>query len=217
MGAGWKCDTVIPSMELIQQLGALSYIGVFIIALLANMVIPVPEEITLLTLGYLSATGAFHVVLIIPIIMLGLFLSDCVIYFFSYRGSKFIKKFYDKIFHDTDILDMSGKSLERTILFSRFLAYLRFLAPFLSGYHKFSLKRFFKLEMISLVLYVTIYIMLGYFLRNQIERMFTGINKIEHVLAVIGILLLIGVIFFLLKKYIKHHMEQNRVKKQKTQ
>lgn len=204
-------------MEMIQQLGALSYLGVFIIALLANMVIPVPEEITLLTLGYLSATGAFHVVLIIPIIMLGLFASDCILYALSYRGSKFIKKFYDKIFHDTDMLDMSGKSLERTILFSRFLAYLRFLAPFLSGYHKFTFKRFFQLEMMSLVIYVTLYIMLGYFLRNQLERMFTGINTIEHVLAIIGILLLIGIVFFILKKYIKYHLDKNKISKQKTQ
>jgi membrane-associated protein len=196
-------------MEFIQELGALSYLGVFIISLLANMVIPVPEEISLLGLGYLAGTGVFNIWIIIPIIIFGLFISDTIIYFLSLHGSKIIKKIYQKIFSsNSDMLgNISRVRLERIIIFSRFLVYLRFLAPFLSGYHKLSFKRFLLLEMVSLWIYTPIYVLLGFFLRNQIERALIGINTARHITTGIVIVIIAVFIFFVLKKYIKKYLE----------
>lgn len=215
MGAGRKCDTVNTSMEFVQQLGALSYLGVFIVGLLATIVIPVPEEISLLTLGYLCATGIFQVVFVIPIVMLGLFISDCFIYYLSTKGTKFIRKLYDKVFQgNTSMLrDIPKKRLERIIVLSRFLVYLRFLAPFLSGYHKIGLKRFAFLESISITIHVSIYVLLGFFLRNQLEHVLVGINTVEHILAIFSIAIIISVLFFILKQFTTRYLKITEVPK----
>jgi hypothetical protein len=47
---------VIESQSIITELGALSYVGIWITALLSNIVIPIPEEVVLLGFGYLAGT-----------------------------------------------------------------------------------------------------------------------------------------------------------------
>lgn len=203
-------------MELIQQLGAFSYLGVFVIGLLANMIIPVPEEITLVTLGYLSATGVFHVVLIIPLLVAGLLLSDLLIYTLSKKGSNITKKFYYKFFESqfSFLQDLDTKQLERIIIFSRFFAFFRFLAPFLGGMYRVPLRRFLHLEIMSITLYTTVYVGLGYYLRNQVEKIISGVNIIEHVVVAVGVLILVSLFFVWLRKYFMENTQVfNRFKK----
>jgi membrane-associated protein len=208
LGDGWECGTVIYYMELIQQLGAYSYLGVFIIGLLANMVIPVPEEVSLLTLGYLSGTGVFTVFFVIPLLILGLLLSDTFLYYLSRRGSRITTNFYKKFFESRfDFLkDMNNDRLEKIIIFSRFFAFFRFLAPFLAGMHKVPFKRFIYLEVISITLYTSIYVFLGYYLQNQVERIISGVNILGHIISGVVILVLASIVFRYLKKYLIDHI-----------
>lgn len=202
-------------MEFVQQLGGLSYLGVFGISLLANVVLPFPEEITLLALGYLSGLGVFHMVFIIPIAMLGLFINDTLLYALSYKGSRITQLFYNKMFAKRfDFLQKLSdrKKLEQVIVIARFLPYFRFLAPFLSGHYKLSFKQFLHHEMISLSIYTTAFVFLGYFLRERIERVMDGIGVFQNI--TIGIVIIItGIIFFkLLKKYFMKYLNLNFLK-----
>lgn len=190
-------------MEFIHQLGGLSYLGVFGISLLANAILPFPEEITLLSLGYLAGIGVFHFGFLIPICILGLLISDTVLYKLSYHGSSFTTKLYEKLFASRfDFLNnLSGERLERVILISRFMVYFRFLAPFLSGYYKLSFKRFLSYEISALSVYVSLYILIGFFLRNQLERVILGIGVVQNIIIAILILAIVFVVFRSLKRY----------------
>ena len=190
-------------MEIIQQLGALSYLGVFIIGLLANLIIPVPEEVSLITLGYLSGIGAFHIVFVIPLIIIGLLINDLLIYWLSKKGSNITQTFYNKFFASQFqfLQNIDNDRLEKIILFSRFFAFFRFLAPFLGGMYKIPIRRFIYLEILSISMYSTIYLFLGFFLHNQVEKIILGVNTIEHI--ILGLFLLIGasILFTWLKQY----------------
>ncbi len=191
-------------MEFVNQLGGLSYLGVFGVSLLANIVLPFPEEITLLVLGYLAGIGVFHWVLITPIAMAGLFLSDTVLYLLAYHGSRITQHFYNRLFAKRfDFLQglSDPEKLERVIVVARFLPYFRFLAPFLSGHYKLPFKTFARHETVSLSVYVTFFIFLGFFLRNRIERIVAGIGIFQNI--TIGIVIIVlGIMFFkVLKKY----------------
>jgi membrane protein DedA with SNARE-associated domain len=85
-------------MEFIHQLGGLSYLGVFGVAMLAMIVLPFPEEITLLSFGYLAGTGVFHWALLIPMCMAGLFVVILVFISWHVRGSKITTKAYRENF-----------------------------------------------------------------------------------------------------------------------
>jgi membrane protein DedA with SNARE-associated domain len=190
-------------MDFIHQLGAFSYLGVFVIGLLANMIIPVPEEVTLVTLGYLSATGVFHVVLIIPLLISGLLLSDLLMYFLSRKGSSITQKFYYRFFESqfSFLQNLDEKQLEKIIIFSRFFAFFRFLAPFLGGMYALSLRRFIQLEIMSITLYTTLYVGIGYYLRNQVEKIISGVNIVEHVIVAFVLLGALSLLFVWLRNY----------------
>lgn len=190
-------------MEFIHQLGGLSYLGVFGISILAMVVLPFPEEITLLSLGYLAGIGVFHWALLIPVCMAGLFVSDLTIYLLARHGSKITTKAYQKMFAEKfDFLqDMNPEKLERIIIFSRFLIYFRFLAGFLSGYYKLSFKRFLSYELSALSVYVSLYILIGFFLRNQLERVILGIGVVQNIIIAILIIAIVFVVFRSLKRY----------------
>jgi membrane protein DedA with SNARE-associated domain len=195
-------------MEIIQQLGGYSYLGVFVVGLLANLIIPVPEEVSLLTIGYLSGTGVFSVFIVIPILITGLLINDVFLYFLSKKGSRFTTQFYKKFFESRfDFLkEIDNNRVEKIILFSRFFAFFRFLAPFLAGIHNIGFKRFVYLEICSITLYTSIYVFLGYYLRNQIEKIISGVNMVGHIISGIIILVLFSILFNYLKKYLIQHV-----------
>ncbi len=191
-------------MDFIHQLGGLSYLGVFGISILAMIVLPFPEEITLISLGYLAGIGVFHLPILIPVIMAGLFVSDFFIYQLAYHGSKITTKFYTKMFAEKfDFLqEMTDEKLERLIIFSRFLIYFRFLAGFLAGYYKISFKRFVGYELVSLSVYTVLFVSLGYFLRNQLERVIAGVGVVQNTILVLVLLFVGTMVFRSIKKYL---------------
>lgn len=191
-------------MEFIHQLGGLSYLGVFGISMLAMIVLPFPEEITLISFGYLAGIGVFHWALLIPVCMAGLFVADFAVYQLAYHGSKITTKFYQKLFAEKfDFLnDMTDEKLERVIIFSRFLIYFRFLSGFLSGFYKISFKRFVGYELVSLSVYVTLFVGVGFFLRNQLERVLEGVGIVQNIILVLFIFFIGTMLFKSLKKYL---------------
>lgn len=191
-------------MEFIHQLGGLSYLGVFGISMLAMIVLPFPEEITLISFGYLAGIGVFHFILLIPVCMAGLFVADFVVYQLARHGSKITNKAYQKMFAEKfDFLkDMTDEKLERLIIFSRFLIYFRFLSGFLAGYYKVPFKKFVGYELISLSVYVTLFVGLGFFLRNQLERVIAGVGVVQNIIITL-VLISIGIaVFRSMKKYL---------------
>ncbi len=190
-------------MEFIHQLGGLSYLGVFGISLIATVILPFPEEITLLSLGYLAGVGVFHLGLLIPICMLGLFLSDYCIYLLAYNGSKIVTGFYNRMFASKfDFLNhLSGNRLDRFIIFSRFLIYFRFLSPFLAGYYRYTFKKFIRNETISLSVYVSLFLFLGFFLRNRLERVLAGVGVVQNIIGSVIIILAAVFVFKALRTY----------------
>jgi membrane protein DedA with SNARE-associated domain len=197
-------------MEFINQLGGLSYLGVFGISMLAMIVLPFPEEITLVSFGYLAGVGVFHWALLIPVCMAGLFVADFAVYQLAYHGSKITTKFYQKMFADKfDFLqNMTDEKLERLIIFARFLIYFRFLSGFLSGYYKIPFKRFVGYELVSLSVYVTLFVGIGFFLRNQLERVIEGVGIVQNIILVLVLITVGTMIFRSLKKYLIQNGKQ---------
>ena len=136
------------SEEVIKQLGALSYGGIWVVSFLSNVVIPIPEEIILLALGYLSGTGAVNGIIIIPLVITALLVNDVIIYKLSQRGSRITTFLYNKFFAKR--IEKKGEvwvntNIKSIIFYSRFLMQLRFLGPFLAGSQKLKQKDFVKI------------------------------------------------------------------------
>ena len=184
------------TQSLIAEIGVLSYVKIFGISLLANLIIPVPEEIVILILGYLAGTGKINGFYIVPIIIFGLLISDICIYMLSKHGNKLVNFFYTKVFAKKIV----GKEvwinqhLEKVVFFSRFLMQLRFLGPFFAGRTGMPLRKFITIELAALVIYVPFLVWAGGYFQNRIEAIVNGVGLVRNiVLIVFSALILIWV------------------------
>src|SRR3989344_5837114 len=190
--------------ELIYQLGTLSYLGIFGISLLANMVIPVPEEVIILALGYLAGIGKLHGLILIPIIILGLLISDIVIYVLAKKGNRFITLIYRKFFAKR--LEKRQQWIEthigKVIFFSRFLVQLRFIGPFLAGQKRVPWRKFLVYNTTALVIYVPLYIFLGWYFQSRIRLIVEEIGVVRNIiLIVVGALIAFSLFKFVYNKF----------------
>jgi membrane protein DedA with SNARE-associated domain len=200
---------VIGGENIINELGTLSYVGIWFTALLSNIVIPVPEEIVLLGLGYLAGTGHINFFVLMPIVMSGLLVSDIGMYLLARKGSRLVTWFYDKFFskrfmqkNDQWFTDHMNK----IIFFSRFLVQLRFIGPFLAGQKKIPFKRFVLYDLAAIIIYVPIYTLLGLFFHSRVQAIIDNVGVVRNIILIaIGLFIVFG----FSKKYIRRFIFGN--------
>ncbi len=179
-----------------------SYWGIFGISLLANVVIPFPEEITLLVFGYFIGTGVLGFIPAMMVIIAGLFVSDSLIYLLAYKGNKLVTRFYNKIFsspllHDESFLQ---KHIVKIIIISRFLVQLRFIGPFVAGHTKLSYRKFALYDLFALFIYVNLFLTIGVIMGNKIVRIASGLGQIHTIVLLgVGIFLAYAILKFVLQ------------------
>jgi membrane protein DedA with SNARE-associated domain len=168
----------LPVFNLISQF---SYGAVFVISILANVVIPFPEEITLLFLGYLTGIGKLNLAYTLPVVIAGLFLSDCLIYGLARSGNAWVQKIYDKIFATRmgNHSQLVHQHIGKVIFISRFLVQLRFIGPYLAGHNKLSFAKFTLYNLSALIVYVGIFLGLGNILHKKVELLIAGAANIH--------------------------------------
>lgn len=182
---------------IIQSVGGLSYFGVFILAMLSNMVVPVPEEIILVVMGYLTGNGLFTYAYVLGIFIVGLMISDYVMYSLAFHGSKLVTRFIKKL-EKRGLLKNEKymrSHIKKIIFFSRFLVYLRFIGPIMAGYLKINRKTFLTHNFLALVVYLNIFLGLGHHFHKQIEVITDGVARFKNYL--LAGLIIVGTILAL--------------------
>ncbi|MBP7636023.1 DedA family protein [Candidatus Ozemobacteraceae bacterium] len=174
-----------------------SYLAVFLVLVLCGVGLPVPEEITFITAGYVvSQTGA-DLNLMILVSLLGLMMGDSLIYFFgNHFGVAILSRWPFRILFSEKMLVKSRSFFEkygsRAVFFAGFFAGVRATTYFMTGSMKFSYWKFLFWDFIRAVLTCPISIWAGYtfgpyaeqWLGSNVRYLFVG-------LIVAGILLII--------------------------
>lgn len=187
-------------------MGGLSYGGVFILALMSNMIIPVPEELVLLGMGYLTSIGIFKYHLVVVIFILGMLVSDYILYSLAKRGSKLTQKLQDRlerrgILKNKEYLE---KHINKIIFFSRFLVYLRFIGPVVSGILGIDRKKFLKYDFLALIIYVNIFLGLGNYFHKQISFVTAGVARFKnYFLIIVAVAVSIFILRYIQKNFLK--------------
>lgn len=190
----------------IQSLGGLSYGGVFILAILSNIVIPVPEEIILLVMGYLTGIGAFQYPLVLALFIMGMLLSDYVLYSLAKRGSRITNRLQARIEKKGYLKnkDYLQKHINKIIFFSRFLVYLRFIGPVVSGTLQIPRKKFLTYDFLALVLYVNLFLGLGNYFHAQLSVIIDGVARFKNYLLLAAtIIISLLVLRYIQKNFMK--------------
>lgn len=179
--------------EIIRQVAALSYLGIFGVSFLANIVVPVPEEVVILAIGYVVGSGDFNFWIALPIVIAGMFLSDIIMFALSLHGNKIVRAAYDKFFAKVVPMNQEfiEKHIKKIVFVARFLVNLRFIGPFLAGQAKMSYRQFTIIDGGAIVLYATILLWAGHYFSNRIESIFSGVGMFKNILLVVILVVLL--------------------------
>ena len=168
-----------------------SYLGIFIWFFLIDQLTPIPEELVLLTLGYLTHSDLINPIYSGIAALLGLMLVDNLYFYLAFTGNKWtqklqqkkralvIKKFQDKL----------QKHQVRTLLIIAFIPKVRFFGPILAGLSKMGYRKFFFVNMLGSLTYVSLYLCLGYFFHTAMEDLIKQVDIVRH--SVFGGLILV--------------------------
>ncbi len=181
------------SQEIIRQVGALSYLGIFGLSFFANMVVPVPEEIVMLALGYVAGTGTINFWITLGIVIIGALLSDIGMYLLSRNNNRWVKGFYNRVFAKMLPVDQAFLEAHNTkvVFASRFLVQLRFIGPFIAGQSKMPWKKFIAYDLLALTIYVPSLMWAGHYFAHRIDSIFNGVNQAKNIVLVVAGILII--------------------------
>ena len=196
----------------------LSVIGLVGAAIVANVFPAIPEEIFLLSFGYLANTKpvTFPFSSIVFFLILGFLAIDSVVYYLAKRGSKIINFIVGKIL----AVDLKNKeeflkkNTGKIIFISRFLVQLRTIGPVTAAMVNYPFRKFLLMDFLALAIYVPALMGIGYYFTDRIERIFSGANVVHNIMMTVVIsLAAIIIIRQMRKRLMKIIMgEVNRVK-----
>ena len=189
---------------LMQNIATFSYLGVFVVAMLANVIVIVPEEIILLALGYVAGMGIVNPFIVVPIVACGLLVTDIIFYTLSKRKNRFVMFLYEKLFawKIKSRLPWIEKHVNKVLFFARFVIQLHLLGPLIAGQTKMPLKRFIAIELGALVIYASLLISLGVYFRDRIEFIISDIRIVHNIIFIVIGIAVLFVIFKFLRRII---------------
>ena len=154
---------------IVETIGSLGYVGIFILMFLESTVFPIPSEVVMIPAGYLAYKGEMNIYIVILLGVLGSLGGALFIYYFALKfGRTFLLK-YGKYFL------VSEETIRKTELFfkdhghistfsGRLIPGLRHYISLPAGLAKMNLFVFCLYTTLGAALWVVILTLLGYFL-----------------------------------------------------
>ena len=185
-------------------LDTLSYLGVFILIALSGHLLPVPQDVSLISVGYITALGYINLFPVLLIAMIAPVFSDLFLFYLSTIGSRFapkpekynhmrLFKFATHHMHNNTIL---------VVMFMRFVTGFRFMSPVVGAYMQVSFKKYLIADIISAAVFGPFFILLGYIFSDKITSIINVLKSLEHYgLIIFGIVVLFVIGYFVKNMY----------------
>lgn len=157
----------------------LSYPGIIIFFGSLGYIVPVPEEVILLVLGYLAGVGKFHFVYIFLASLLGLLLGDNIFFWLGRGESKLICLLKNRIpkAELSKYGSLMDNNIGKALLASRFILGFRFIAPVLAGTLGVKWLKFFIFDFIIATSYLLVFLSVGYVFHNRLNVVMAWVER----------------------------------------
>jgi len=173
------------------------YVGILLWFLTFDQLTAIPEEVSLLIVGYLSAHHVFHPVIAGVLCLLAFSLWIQSISFSLKKESSWIKK---KTRGSFSVMKSLRNKLEKNtfkaIFILCFIPRMRMFAPILAGSMNLSYRRFLLCDSIALTFFTTIYLLIGLIFNRSLQKMIKQAKGIQNIVF-FATLLVIGVVIVL--------------------
>lgn len=164
----------------------------------------VPGETTVLLAGALASRGVFDIWDLLTVVCVGALLGDTGGYLLGRKlGREFLlahgRRFFIKPHHVVRTEGFFDRHGGKTVLFGRWVGFLRSLAPFIAGSARMHYGRFVAYDILGVVSWGTVVVFLGYALGSSYHLAERWLGRISLFLA---ILLVAGVLLFFLGRWL---------------
>ena len=190
---------------------AFIYIGLFLILFFCGLGLPIPEEITLLTGGFLIHLGIIRFYPALAVGLVGVLVGDIAMYSIGRKWGHGIitHQHMRKIFSENrleKVRQFFHAHGSKTVFIARFIMGFRIATFLAAGTMGMKPLKFILLDLLGAVITVPVLLFLGYYFGMNISwlgDLFTEIDFLLKLLLVIGIALVIGIYFWFRKKAVK--------------
>ena len=182
----------------IANIGAYSYLAIFLLTLCSGHIIPLPEEIILLIVGYSAGIGIVDFWPAIPAATGGLLTGDLILFAVGHHGGKLVQRLEHRLPSKTIAryrVRFKSKPVA-TIIGLRFISGVRIFSPIFSAVWKIPLSIFVLADFGALCIFTFLFIGLGFFFHTALLTLIGGVSVLRH-LIFLGLLIIIGVFFAL--------------------
>lgn len=175
----------------------ISYLGIFIWFLFLDQLTPIPEEVTLLSIGYIAERHLINPYFAGLAAFLGLTIIDTVFYWLAFSGNKLINRFKNNVSEKIQEKYLKGLKNHdvRTILLLSFIPKVRFFSPIFAGMFHVKWSLFFVVNGIGTVIFIIIYIAAGMLFHNSLAYLLKEVEILRHSIF-IGFMIIITIFIF---------------------
>jgi len=169
-----------------------SYAGIFGLLAFLDAFIPVPEEFVLLGIGYAAAFEALNETAVVAISLSALLIGDNISFWFARAGGRWLDRLTQRLgkAFPGRYADRMRTHAGKTLIVMTLIPNVRFFAPIVAGSLQTPWRRFFLFDAPGVLLYVGIYLTLGYHSHRQMDRLTQAFDTYRHV-AVYALLLVL--------------------------
>lgn len=185
------------------------YFGVFSILLLEMIGIPFPAETTLIISGFTWQQGLFSLPWLLFFASAGNMAGSMIAYTIGwYFGRPIVLRFGKYIGITGEKLDKLERKFNKygdwIVFFSKFIAGIRILVPYLSGINRMPLTRFTVFSFVSAILWSSVFVLLGRYIEIAWRHYYQSVHQFLLPGIVIAALIM-GC--YLFKKYRKSRLK----------
>lgn len=196
--------------QYIQQYG---YFGIYIWFISFDQLTPLPEEISLLVIGYFCVEHIFNPFLAGAASMAGFLTIDVIYYHLSKAGSNLLMNRKRKKWRSS-LLESYRKKLKenmpKTLLILCFIPRVRLWGPILVGSMKLPFKTFLFYNVIGLSVFTALYLVLGMIFNRSISLVINKVTHAQNILFIGGIVFIVAVAGFLFLRRISKRKHRNK-------
>jgi membrane protein DedA with SNARE-associated domain len=189
-----------------EHLAPVWFIGV---AILANAFPAVPEEVFLLSLGYLAhvKSSVFPFFEIVIFLIIGFCMIDSLVYYLALRGDRVITFLVGKVLRIRmkDKEEYLTTHVTKIVFLSRFLVQLRILGPVTAAQAKLPYQKFIGINFLALCIYVPLVMSIGYYYASSIQKILGGAHALNNIM--LGVV--ITIVFIVLMRTLRTTVKKN--------
>lgn len=168
-----------------------TYAGLFLVLVLCGLGLPVPEELPLLTGGFLAYRGITQYPTTLVIAFVGVMAGDNSLFFLGRRFGTGLLRYLGSMRPRTRqrierLKIFMNRHGHMAIFYARFLAGVRALIYLTAGSAGVTPRRFVVYDALGAVISVPLVVSLGYFFGDQIDSAIRGIGGFDRLVLVVA-------------------------------